>query len=99
MVRLPDEQRAALVLMELGDLSHAEIAGVLGCRGKVKSLVFMARSSLTASRAARDASCVEIREQLAAPHEERTQSNHDPPPPACVCTMPRLPRRRASPTA
>ena len=71
MGRLPEEQRAALVLMELGDLSHEEIAGVLGCpRDRIKSLVFMARSSLTTSRAARDASCIEIREQLAAPHKD-----------------------------
>ena len=27
---LPDEQREALVLFELGDLSHAEIADVIG---------------------------------------------------------------------
>ena len=71
MGRLPEEQRAALVLMELGDLSHEEIAGVLGCsRDRIKSLVFMARSSLTTSRAARDASCIEIREQLAARHKD-----------------------------
>ena len=67
--RLPELQRAALVLLELGDLSHAEIADVIGCRpGKVKSLVFMARSSLGTSRAARDTPCWEIREQLAIPN-------------------------------
>ena len=64
--RLPDDQRAALVLSELGDLPHDEIAEVLGCRReKVKALVFQARSSLIASRTARETSCVEIREQLA----------------------------------
>jgi RNA polymerase sigma factor (sigma-70 family) len=64
--RLPDDQRAALVLSELGDLSHDEIAAVLGCRReKVKGLVFQARSSLIASRTAREISCAEIREQLA----------------------------------
>jgi RNA polymerase sigma factor (sigma-70 family) len=63
---LPEEQRAALVLSELGDLSHAEIAGVVGCETmKVKSLVFQARSSLLESRQARDIPCQEIREQLA----------------------------------
>ena len=63
---LPAEQRAALVLSELGDLSHSDIANVLGCPAmKVKSLVFQARSSLIESRQARDTSCVEIREQLA----------------------------------
>ncbi|MDQ1447025.1 MAG: hypothetical protein QOI20_3491, partial [Acidimicrobiaceae bacterium] len=63
---LPEEQRAALVLSELGDLSHAEIAGVVGCETvKVKALVFQARSSLLESRSAREISCQEIREELA----------------------------------
>jgi RNA polymerase sigma factor (sigma-70 family) len=65
--RLPDDQRAALVLFELGDHSHDEIAAVLGVRReKVKALVFQARSALLRARKARDASCVEIREQLAS---------------------------------
>src|SRR4051812_4626041 len=64
--RLPVEQRAALVLSELGDLSHAEVGDVLGCEAaKVKSLVFQARSSLIETRRARDIPCSEIREQLA----------------------------------
>jgi RNA polymerase sigma factor (sigma-70 family) len=66
---LPEEQRAALVLSELGDVSHEQIAVVLGCRReKVKALVFQARSSLLASRKARAADCTEIREQLATLH-------------------------------
>jgi len=64
--RLPDDQRAALVLFELGDESHADIAAVLGVRReKVKALVFQAREALMRARAARAAPCVEIREQLA----------------------------------
>ena len=63
---LPDDQRAALVLAELGDMSHDEVAQALDCpREKVKALVFQARSSLIASREAREASCDDIREQLA----------------------------------
>jgi RNA polymerase sigma factor (sigma-70 family) len=66
LARLPDDQRAALVLAELGDVPHDEISHVLGCpREKVKALVFQARSSLHASRAAREAPCKQIREQLA----------------------------------
>jgi RNA polymerase sigma factor (sigma-70 family) len=66
MRELPHEQRAALVLSQLGDLSHADIAGVLGCDTlKVKSLVFQARSALIESRDAREIPCEEIREQLA----------------------------------
>jgi RNA polymerase sigma factor (sigma-70 family) len=66
MRELPVEQRAALVLSELGDLSHAEVGAVVGCEvAKVKSLVFQARSSLIETRTARDIPCQEIREQLA----------------------------------
>ena len=64
--RLPDDQRAALVLFELGDHSHAQIAAVLGVRReKVKALVFQAREALMRARDARATPCVEIREQLA----------------------------------
>jgi len=63
---LPEDQRAALVLAELGSVSHDEIATVLDVpRQRVKALVFQARTSLIASRTARDTPCEEIREQLA----------------------------------
>ena len=63
---LPEDQRAALLLAELGDLSHPEVAGVLGCEvRRVKALVFRARSGLISRREARDTPCEEIREQLA----------------------------------
>ncbi|MEA2295938.1 MAG: hypothetical protein QOE86_3577 [Solirubrobacteraceae bacterium] len=66
IVALPAEQRAALTLSELGDLSQAEIAIAIGVeRRKVKALVFQARSALTDQRAARDASCQTVRKQLA----------------------------------
>jgi RNA polymerase sigma factor (sigma-70 family) len=66
VARLPEEQRAALVLSELGAVSHDEIGQVLGVpREKVKALVFQARTSLAASRKARETPCQEIREQLA----------------------------------
>src|SRR3954447_17627859 len=65
MRRLPDEQRAALVLAELRDLSHTDIGDVLGVEPvKVKSLVFQARSTLIEYREARTIPCIEIREQL-----------------------------------
>ena len=63
---LPEDQRAALLLAELGDLSHADVGKVLGCEAaRVKALVFRARSGLIARRQAREAPCEEIREQLA----------------------------------
>jgi RNA polymerase sigma factor (sigma-70 family) len=64
--KLPAEQRAALLLAEVADLSHAEIGGILDCEAaRVKALVFRARSSLIERREAREAPCDEIREQLA----------------------------------
>jgi RNA polymerase sigma factor (sigma-70 family) len=66
MQELPDDQRTALILSELGDLSHAEVAEVIECEvAKVKSLVFQARSGLMERREARETPCAEIREQLA----------------------------------
>jgi RNA polymerase sigma factor (sigma-70 family) len=63
--QLPDDQREALVLFELGDLSHAEIASTIGCPpAKVKALVFQARTALIAERDARGTPCEEIRDQL-----------------------------------
>ena len=63
---LPPDQRAALVLSELRDLSHADVAEALGCEvAKVKGLVFRARAGLIERREARDAACEEIQEELA----------------------------------
>ena len=65
--QLPELQRGALVLAELGDVPHDEIAAVLDCPPqKVKSLVFQARSSLAASRDARETSCQDVRRLLAS---------------------------------
>jgi RNA polymerase sigma factor (sigma-70 family) len=64
--KLPDDQREALVLSEVGALSHTEVAEVVGCEvSKVKSLVFQARTALIDRRIARETSCEEIREQIA----------------------------------
>lgn len=64
--RLPEQQRAALVLSELGDLSHAEVAEVIGQEPHaVKGLVFRARAALAERRDARAADCGEIRVELA----------------------------------
>jgi RNA polymerase sigma factor (sigma-70 family) len=62
---LPADQREALVLTELGGLSHADAAALIGCRpAKVKALVFQARATLTAVRDARETPCEEIRDVL-----------------------------------
>src|ERR1700735_5301323 len=63
--RLPEDQRSALLLAELEDLSHQAIATIVGCEvSKVKALIYQARSFLIADRNARNASCRDIREQL-----------------------------------
>ena len=64
--RLPPDQRAALVLFEVGDHSHQDIAAVLGVRReKVKALVFQARETLMGWRTARETPCAHVREQIA----------------------------------
>ena len=53
------------MLAELGDLSHPDIARVIGCSpAKVKALVFQARTTLIAERDARRTPCDEIRALL-----------------------------------
>src|SRR3954453_727310 len=64
--KLPEDQRSALLLSELGAHTHDEIAEVLDVRRqKVKALVFQAREGLAAARTARETPCLEIREELA----------------------------------
>jgi len=65
LAALPTDQREALVLAELHDNSHAQVAEILGCdHNKVKSLVFQARTSLMTSRQARELRCEEVQSQL-----------------------------------
>ena len=63
--RLPEPQRAALLLSQMDSMSHREIGAVLGVAPeKVKALVFQARSSLLATREAREAPCSDVRSEL-----------------------------------
>ena len=82
IARLPDDQRAALVLAELGDLSQQEIATILDVRtDKVKALIFQAREALAGWRQARAASCArDLRAALDA-EGQRAASCPDPPSP------------------
>jgi RNA polymerase sigma factor (sigma-70 family) len=67
--RLPEDQRSALLLAELDDLSHQAIATIVGCPvSRVKALVYQARSALIADRDALGASCQDIREELSVAH-------------------------------
>jgi RNA polymerase sigma factor (sigma-70 family) len=99
--RLPHDQREALVLAELNDNSHAEVAAILGCdREKVKSLVFQARSSLIKSREARALPCAEVQRQLSVLRGgslRRTQlRRHLNECPACAAFHANVKRQRAA---
>ncbi|HTZ63829.1 MAG TPA: sigma-70 family RNA polymerase sigma factor [Solirubrobacteraceae bacterium] len=64
--KLPESQRAALVLAEMHGLSQTEIGTVLSVRpDQVKAFIFQARSNLLSERHARETDCREIREELA----------------------------------
>ena len=107
--RLPPDQRAALVLFEVGDHSQEEIAAVLGVRReKVKALVFQAREALMGWRAARETPCAHVREQIAnlrgarwaAPRSAATSScapGARTTRPRCAASAPRWPSRCRSP--
>jgi RNA polymerase sigma factor (sigma-70 family) len=75
--RLPEDQRAALVLSELEELGHAEVAEVLGCPPKkVRALVFQARSSLSGWREARALPCRDVRQELAVARGAALRQRH-----------------------
>ncbi|HEY8625411.1 MAG TPA: RNA polymerase sigma factor [Solirubrobacteraceae bacterium] len=99
--RLPADQRAALVLFELGDHSHNEIAVVLGVRReKVKALIFQAREALVRGRQARGRPCAEIRERLATVHgrvlSRSTTRAHIDRCPSCAAFEREVYRQRAA---
>ena len=99
--RLPEDQRAALILFELEDRRHDEIAQVLGVkRDKVKALVFQAREGLQRAKRAREASCTTIREELAiltgvlpARSQARAHLDHCP---SCTAYASDVRRQRAA---
>ncbi|HEX2084745.1 MAG TPA: RNA polymerase sigma factor, partial [Solirubrobacteraceae bacterium] len=99
--RLPDDQRAALVLSELGALSHEEIAMTLDVRKeKVKALVFQARESLANTRRARETDCREIQKQLSVLRggslRRTTLRRHLDECPACKAFKDEVQRQRAA---
>jgi RNA polymerase sigma factor (sigma-70 family) len=68
--RLPDQQRSALLMRELGGIPYNDIAGALGVSvAAVKSLLVRARIGLAQAAEARDTACCEIREDLTLAHD------------------------------
>ena len=95
---LPENQRAALLLTELEDLSHAEAATVLDCEAsQVKGLVFRAREGLIERRDARSAPCEEIRAELSTARTRRAPPRPAAPPPGRVPGLHGLSGGRAPP--
>ena len=67
LVELPEAQRRALVLRGVGDLSHAEIARLLGgTPTEMRTLVHEARSSLAEFEAGRELDCDMVRERISS---------------------------------
>jgi RNA polymerase sigma factor (sigma-70 family) len=74
--RLPDQQRSALLMRELGGMSYADLAAVLGVSvAAVKSLLVRARIALALAMEARDTACADIREELILAHDRRVRPN------------------------
>ena len=68
--RLPEQQRSALLMRELGGMAYADMADALGVSvPAVKSLLVRARIALAQALEARDTACSDIRGQLTIAHD------------------------------
>ncbi len=68
--RLPDQQRSALLMRELGGVPYADVSAAIGVSvPAVKSLLVRARIGLAQAAEARDTACVEIQEALVLAHD------------------------------
>jgi RNA polymerase sigma factor (sigma-70 family) len=74
--RLPDQQRSALLMRELGGMSYADMSAAMGVTvPAVKSLLVRARLALAQALEARDTACSEIREELIVSHDRGLRPN------------------------
>ena len=74
--RLPEQQRSALLMREMGGMSYTELSAALGVSvPAVKSLLVRARIALTEAAAARDTACSVIREELVGAHDRGVRPN------------------------
>jgi RNA polymerase sigma factor (sigma-70 family) len=74
--RLPDQQRSALLMRELGGMSYADLSAALGVTiPAVKSLLVRARLALAQALEARDTACSDIREELIVSHDRGLRPN------------------------
>jgi len=76
LAELPDQQRSALLMRELEGMGHDQVAAELGVSSQAtRMLVVRARDNLVKAAAARDATCVDIRLDLARAHDERRRAS------------------------
>ncbi len=74
--RLPDQQRSALLMRELGGMTYADVSGALGVSvPAVKSLLVRARIGLAQASEARDTACARIREDLIESHDRGVRTS------------------------
>jgi RNA polymerase sigma factor (sigma-70 family) len=74
--RLPDQQRSALLMRELGGMTYADVSGALGVTvPAVKSLLVRARIGLAQASQARDTACAQIREDLIDSHDRGVRTS------------------------
>jgi RNA polymerase sigma factor (sigma-70 family) len=74
--RLPEQQRSALLMRELGGMPYADLSGALGVSvPAVKSLLVRARVGLVQASEARDTDCSAIREDLIVAHDRGVRAS------------------------
>ena len=74
--RLPDQQRSALLMRELGGVTYADVADALGVSvPAVKSLLVRARLGLAQANEARDTACARIREDVITAHDRGVRAS------------------------
>jgi RNA polymerase sigma factor (sigma-70 family) len=74
--RLPEQQRSALLMRELGGMPYADLSGALGVTvPAVKSLLVRARVGLAQANEARDTACAEIRDDLIGAHDRGVRAS------------------------
>jgi RNA polymerase sigma factor (sigma-70 family) len=74
--RLPDQQRSALLMRELGGMTYADVAAALDVSvPAVKSLLVRARIGLALAVEARDTACIEIRDEIMLAHDRGVRAS------------------------
>ena len=74
--RLPDHQRSALLMRELGGMSYVDVAAAMDVSvPAVRSLLVRARIGLAQAVQARDTACIEIRDEMTLAHDRGVRAS------------------------